>query len=218
MNNSRFSAEELKGALKWRYATKVFDRTKKIPAEVWGALEEALVLSPSSFGLQPWKFIEVKSPELREKLKEVSWGQGQIVDASHLMVFAVRTTVDEKFVDHYVDRTSEVAGVSKESLSKYRDMMVQGINAKRAGGELRAWASRQVYIALGGFMTAAAALGVDTCPMEGIDPAKYDELLGLKGKGFETLVVCAAGYRSTEDKYAEKAKVRFEKGEVLEER
>jgi nitroreductase len=202
-------------ALKWRYATKKFNSTRKIPAETWAALEQALVLAPSSFGLQPWKFFVIHDPETRKKLSAASWGQTQPVECSHFVVFAVRKNLSTADVDRFVDRIVEVRGGSKESLKSYRDVMVRSTDDARAEGKIDAWSSRQVYIALGQFMASAAVLGVDACPMEGIDPAKYDEILGLAAQGYTAICACAAGYRADDDKYAKAPKVRFKTGDVV---
>ena len=206
---------QLTTALDWRYATKKFDPAKKIPADVWAALEHSLVVAPSSFGLQPWKFIVITDPDVRAKLVPVSWGQTQVVDAAHHVVFAVRKGVDVAFVDKFLARQVEVRGGSLEALAGYRGMMTGFVEKITAAGGIDDWATRQIYIALGQFMTAAALLGVDACPMEGIDPAAYDDILGLKGTEFATVVACSVGYRAADDKYATAAKVRFPVADVL---
>jgi|SRR5579885_626661 len=202
-------------ALNWRYATKKFDPAKKIPPDLWTALEQALILAPSSYGLQPWKFVVVQDAALRQKLSAASWGQTQPVDCSHYVVFAVRKDVGAAHVDRFIDRTVEVRGGSKEALKGYRDMMLGSLEKARANGRLDTWQSHQVYIALGQFLASAALLGVDACPMEGIEPPKYDELLGLSAQGYATLCAAAAGYRAAEDKYAVAKKVRFKPAEVV---
>jgi nitroreductase len=203
-------------ALHWRYAVKKFDASKKIPASTWTAMEESLVLAPSSFGVQPWKFLVVDNTELRAKLVAASWGQAQVVDASHLVVFALKQDVGEEHIDRYMARTAEVRGITVESMDPFKKVIMGSFAGARAKGFLDTWQSRQVYIALGQFMTAAALLGVDTCPMEGLEPAKYDETLGLTGTGYTTLCACPAGYRSADDKYATTPKVRFPISEVIE--
>ncbi len=210
------SPSELLAALNWRYATKKFDPAKKIPAETWSALEQALVLSPSSFGIQPWKFLVVTNPAVREKLVPVSWGQTQPKDASHFVVFAVRKDLPEAHIDRYVARTAELRGSTPDALAPFKKMMMGSLEGARAKGFLDTWQTHQVYIALGQFMASAAVLGVDTCPMEGLEPAKYDETLGLAGTGFATVVACAAGYRAGDDKYATLPKVRFPAAEVIQ--
>jgi len=210
------SNELLLQQLQWRYATKKFDSIKKISPEDWHTLEEALLLTPSSFGLQPWRFYVVTDPHLRQKLVPISWGQTQVVDASHLVVFAVKKDLTTKDVDIYLQRIVDVRKVSADSLKTYRDMMVGFVNRPRNEFDIVAWATRQVYIALGNFMTSAALLGIDTCPMEGIEPAKYDEALGLGRDGYQTVVVCPAGYRASDDKYASLPKVRFKRDDVIQ--
>ncbi len=212
------STETLIDQLNWRYATKKFDATKKIPADQWAALEEATVLSPSSFGLQPWKFIVVTDPALRATLKVKSWNQPQVTDASHLMVFARRASMSRVEIDAYIDRIVEVRKVPRETLNGYRDMMAAFIEKPAPAFDVKVWTSCQVYIALGVFLSAAAMLGIDACPMEGIDPAAYDEVLGLKAKGFATTVVAAAGYRASDDPIAAMAKVRMNMEDAIERR
>lgn len=203
-------------ALNWRYAAKKFDADKKIPAQTWTALEQALVLSPSSFGIQPWKFIVVTDAAVKAKLVPISWGQTQPLECSHHVVFAVRKGLGEADLDRYLARTAEVRGVAVQSLAGFKQMMLGSLNKAAAAGTLDTWQTHQIYIALGQFMASAALLGVDTCPMEGIEPGQYDEVLGLVGAGYATVVACAAGYRATDDKYATLPKVRFSVADVVE--
>jgi nitroreductase len=201
--------------LRWRYAVKKFDSSKKIPADTWAALEQAIVLSPSSYGLQLWKFVVITDPALREKLKAVSWGQSQITDASHLVVLCGRTSVTEADLDKHIGRMAQVRGVGADTLADYKKMMM---GTTRAGFPAVEWTARQAYIALGVFLTSAALLGVDACPMEGFENEKYDEILGLKDQGYASAVVATAGYRAADDKYAEAAKVRFDVNDVIDRR
>ncbi len=198
---------QLDAALRWRYATKAFD-TRPIPADVWKVLEQSLQLAPSSYGLQPWKFLVVTDAAKRALLRPNSWGQSQVTDASHLVVFTRQTSVNAADVQAFFDQMVSERRADPAKLEPYRQMMLQNVAQGMPAERQREWAARQVYIALGQFMAAAAVLGVDTCPLEGIDPAKYDEILGLKGTRHETVVACAAGYRSAEDKYAGMAKIR----------
>lgn len=206
---------ELLAALNWRYATKVFDPTKKIPADTWAALEESLILTPSSFGLQPWKFIIVQDQELREKLVAHTWRQRQVADCSHLVVMATRRSMGEPEIDANITRMIEVRGGTPEALAGFRKMLTGTL---ASGYMTKEWAKMQAYIALGQFMAAAALLGIDTCPMEGFAPDKYDELLGLEAQGFTTAVLCPAGYRHPDDRYASLPKVRFKSSDVIEHR
>lgn len=209
---------ELLEALRWRYATKRFDPTRRIPDETWSALEASLVLTPSAFGLQPWTFLVVTDPALKARLREVSWGQSQVEDCSHLVVFAARRSIEAKDIDRLIDRIAAVRGVPAASLSGYRDMMAGSLLGENRPDGAAEWAARQVYIALGQFLAAAAVLGVDTCPMEGLDPARYDEILGLAGTGYRILAACPVGYRSGDDGYATLPKVRFPIEDVIQRR
>ena len=202
--------------LKWRYAVKKFDANKKIPDTVWQVLEQSLVLSPSSFGLQPWKFFVVENPETREQLLPHSWGQKQVVDASHLVVLAIKEDIDKADVDRYVKRMADVQQVPVENLEKFGEVVKGFLANPPFPFEVNSWSTRQVYIALGFLMTCAAMLEIDTCPMEGIVPSEYDRVLGLSTKGYSTAVVCTLGYRAEDDAAADKAKVRFPTEEVVE--
>jgi nitroreductase len=209
------SGSQLVEALNWRYATKKFDSTKKIDAKTWSSLEEALILSPSSYGLQPWKFIVVENQEIKNKLKEVSWNQSQVSDCSHHVVFAIKEKMDEEHITHFIEQTAKVRGMDASVMDGYKKMMVGDLVSGPRSQMISEWAARQAYIALGNFMTAAAMIGVDTCPLEGIDPSKYDEILGMKGSGYRVVVACPAGYRASDDKYAQSKKVRFDSNELI---
>lgn len=202
--------------LHWRYATKQFDPTQQIPPETWHVLEQSLVLTPSSFGLQPWKFFVVRNPDLRQQLVEHSWGQKQVVDASHLVVFAIKKNLNAADVERYLARMAEVQQVPVESLQGFGKVVKGFMEKPPYPLDVDDWSTRQVYIALGQFMTTAAMLGVDTCPMEGFVPAKYDEVLGLNAQGYAAVLVCPAGYRAADDKNAAKPKVRFTTEDVVQ--
>ena len=216
MNATTFSPQEVLKQLQWRYATKEFDSGKKIPEDVWKVLEQSLVLAPSSFGVQPWKFFVIRNPEIRHQLVEHSWGQKQVEEASHLVVLTIKEDVNSEDVDTYLQRMSEVRNTPVEKLQGLGNMVKGFLKEPPYPLDKDAWSTRQVYIALAFFMFTAAMLEIDTCPMEGFVPAKYDEVLGLKDKGYHTVVVCAAGYRLPSDKYANMAKVRFETEDVVE--
>lgn len=203
-------------SLNTRYATKRFDPSRKIPGPVWNSLEESLVLTPSAFGLQPWRFLVVTDPTLKARLREVSWGQSQVEDCSHLVVFAARRFIESKDIDRLIDRIAVVRGVPQASLSGYRDMMAGSLLGEARPDRGAEWAARQVYIALGQFIAAAAILRIDACPMEGLDPARYDEILGLVGTDYRVLAACPVGYRSEDDGYATLPKVRFPLEEVIQ--
>ena len=214
MNN--ITTRQLLESLHWRYATKVFDAAKKIPADLWQTLEQALVLTPTSYGLQPYRFLVINNPAKRTELLPHSWNQKQVVDASHFVVFAALTKMTPADVTKLIQRTSDVRKIPAESLGFYRDMMLGDIVNGPRGKAAHEWATRQTYIALGNLMTCAAVLGVDACPMEGLVPAEYDRVLGLTASDYATVVACALGYRSASDKYAGLTKVRYETSELVQ--
>jgi len=209
------TTEQLLTSLRWRYATKVFDPARKISAATWAALEDTLVLAPSSFGLQPWRFLVVGDTAIRAKLRPHSWDQAQVTDASHFVVFLARTEITAGDIAHLIERTAEVRGQPVAALAPYRQIMEGNLLTDARKPHLHDWAARQAYIAMGQLMTAAAVLGIDTCPMEGFDPSKYDEILGVRKDGYATLAAVALGYRAEGDKYATLPKVRYPKAEVI---
>ena len=197
-------------ALHWRYATKLFDPTKKIPPEDWQALEESLRLAPSSYGLQPWQFIVIQDPTLRKKLTPVSWNQPQIEACSHLVVIATLRTITEDYIQTYIQ---SIANIRQEPLHKY-DLYKRYIHKDLIHGPrhamIKEWAARQAYIPLGIFMSTAALLHIDTCAIEGFEPDKYNDLIGLTNSEYTATVVIAAGYRAQTDVTASNPKVRFD--------
>jgi len=215
---STITGESLLQQLNWRYATKKFDPTRKIPAADWAVLEQALVLTASSYGLQPWKFIVVTDPSLKTKLRAASWNQGQVEDCSHHVVLTAKQDISEADLDRFIARTAEVRGVTAESLAGYRGFMLGDLVNGPRHAIINEWAARQAYIAMGNLLTSAAVLGIDACPFEGIEPAKYDEILGLQGTGYGTVAACPVGYRAADDKYASAPKVRFEAKDVVDHR
>jgi len=209
------STEQLTAAQEWRYATKVFDPARQIPAATIAALEAALVLSPSSFGLQPYQFLIITDSAVREKLLPFTWGQKQVTESSHYVVFTARTQLSDEHIDAFIQRIGDVRGIAPESLKGYRDMMHGNLIAGPRSNVIPEWATRQAYIALGNLMTSAALLGVDACPIEGFEPEKYDEVLKLNGSGYGACVCCALGYRAAGDKHATLPKVRFPADELV---
>ncbi len=216
------SKEQLLEALNWRYATKRFDPNKKIPDDKWQTLERALILTPTSYGLQPYHFIVMTDREKRAELLAHSWNQQQVVDCSHFVVLTARTKMTEADVDKFVSRMIEVRKLPADAAQKegsqlatYRGMMLGDVVHGSRGKIAHEWATRQTYIALGNLMTCAAVLGIDACPMEGIIPSEYDRVLNLEKTGYATVVACALGYRAESDKYASLPKVRFEASDLI---
>lgn len=218
MVNSRramsLSTEKLLAALSWRYATKRFDATRHIPEAIWDALEESLVLTPSSFGLQPWKFLVIKDPGVRANLAAESWNQPQVTEASHYVVLTARTDLDSHDIDAWLSRMAEVQSTPPETVAMLKGM-IEGFAQGMSHEARHAWNIRQVYIALGQLMTTAAVLGIDACPMEGLSTAGYDHILNLEGSGYATVVACALGYRTAEDRAGKTQKARFDRSQVI---
>jgi nitroreductase len=192
-----------------RYATKKFDTTKKLATKDLSTLLEAIRLSASSYGLQAYKVVVVENDEIRKQLRSVSWDQPQITDASQLLVFAVETNAGEATVDGFVKNIANTRNMNISDLSGYSDMMKGSF--KQPKEVIQNWLTHQAYIGLGFGLVAAASLNIDGCPMEGFDPEKYDEILGLKEKNLHSVVLLAVGYRSSEDGYQHLAKVRRSK-------
>lgn len=212
------SPQDLLTALRWRYAVKKFDPAREIPAETWDALETALQLTASSYGMQPWKFLVVRDPALRAELRAASWNQSQVTDCSHFLVFAHHPDVHDGDIKRFLDSFSAARSIPRESLDRYGQVIANDVITGPRAATIQEWTARQCYIALGNFMTAAALLGVDTCPMEGLSNPRYDQILGLDKTRFRTVVACAAGYRSPDDKSATAAKMRYPKEELFERR
>ena len=201
--------------LNWRYATKTFDAAKKVSDEDWRILENSLTLAPSSFGIQPYKFIVVTDQATKEKLKPAAWGQTQITDSSHLVVFAYKKTLNDADIDHYIERIVEVRGTPRETLADYEGVMKNAAKKAVEGGTVETWNSRQAYLALGFLLETAALLNIDATPMEGFDAVQFNEILGLTD--YSAVVVCAVGYRNAEaDWLAALPKVRFPKEELIQ--
>jgi nitroreductase len=198
----------------WRYATKKFDPTKKISTEDLNTLKEAIRLSSSSYGLQPYKVIIVENPELRAQLQGAAYGQAQVVDASHLIVFANETNVDNQSVDTYINRISETRNIPAESLAGFGNYMKGPINSMPDDVK-KTWTEKQTYLALGNLLNAAAELKIDVTPMEGFVPAKVNDILGLNELGLNASLLAPIGYRSEEDATQYLKKVRKSNTELF---
>ncbi|WP_293887771.1 MULTISPECIES: NAD(P)H-dependent oxidoreductase [unclassified Sphingobacterium] len=197
----------LKESLKWRYAVKKYSAQKVSDANVKTILE-AINLSASSAGLQPYRVIVVKNPEIRKQLAEGGFNP-QVEEASHLLVFAALDNLSIEHVDDYMQRMADTRGIPVEALGEFRKILVVNITG-RTPEENFIWATKQAYIGLGNGLLAAADLRIDATPMEGFDPAKFDEVLGLKEQGLKSVVLLSLGYRDSEkDPYVNAAKVRL---------
>ncbi len=191
----------------WRYATKKFDATKKVSTEDINTLKEAVRLSVSSYGLQPYKIIIVENPEIRAKLQQAAWGQSQIVDASHLFIFANDTNIGDEAIDEFLNSISITRETPLDALSGYGDFMKSKISTLEPSVK-NVWTSKQTYLALGNLLNAAAELKIDATPMEGFDPKQVNEILGLDKLNLNASLIATIGYRHEEDQTQHDAKVR----------
>lgn len=201
--------------LKWRYATKKFDPTRKVPAEDLEKIKKAVQLSVSSYGLQLYKVLIIEDQELRKKLKPASWGQDQITDSSHLIVFCSYAEVKDYHVDEFLERKGETQQLNMQNLIEYGNFMKNKINEK-SDIEKAHWTARQTYLALGNLLAACAELKIDACPMEGFEPDQYSKILGLEEQGLNASVIAAIGYRTANDQRQFANKVRKPEHKLFE--
>ncbi len=201
-------------SLNWRYATKKFDETKIISGDHLETIKEALRLTPSSFGLQPWKFVILKNKEIQKSLVEHSWHQNQVAEASHVIVLCRKNTLDETFVQEYINDYAQTMWAPVEALDGYKDMMNWFLS--KLDDEAKAtWANKQIYIALWSIMTVVAEMWIDACPMEWFSAPEYDRILNLQSEDLSSVVVLPIGYRAEDDEQLKRPKVRFEQKDVI---
>ena len=200
--------------LNWRYATKKFDATKKISDADLNTLKEAVRLAASSYGLQPYKVVIVENPEIREQLKAAAYGQTQITDASQLFIFANDLNAGPESVADYIKNISETRGIPVEALGGFEDMM-NGVISNLSQDAKNIWTAKQTYIALGTLLSAAAELKIDATPMEGFNPAAFNEILGFDKLGLNASVIATVGYRHEEDEAQHFKKVRKSQEELF---
>lgn len=213
--SERIEGEKILEKLKWRYAVKTYDPSKKVSGADLEALEEAVLLAPSSFGIQPYKVLVVTDPDLRERLKPAAYNQTAITDASHLFVFAYKRTLNDADVNRFISRIAEVRGQTRDSLASLEGTLKGSVERSVASGQVETWNSRQAYIALGFLLQTAALLNIDSTPMEGFDPEKVNEVLGLTEHS--AVAIAALGYRdAANDWLAALPKVRKPKDELIQ--
>ncbi|MEN6618529.1 MAG: NAD(P)H-dependent oxidoreductase [Rikenellaceae bacterium] len=201
--------------LKWRYATKRFDTTKKISSDKLEILKEAINLAPTSYGLQPFKVVIIENQKIREELREAAWGQPQITEASQIFLFCNFTEMGPDKIDGYLKLRAEINNTDVNEAKSYGDMMKSQM-AALTPEQVLAWTAKQAYIALGTLVAAASELQIDSCPMEGFDKVKFDEILCLKEKGLTSAMLAAVGYRSAEDGTQHFRKTRKPLSEIFE--
>ncbi|MFZ6861059.1 NAD(P)H-dependent oxidoreductase [Undibacterium sp. Ji67W] len=183
--------------LQWRYATKKYNPAKVVPQEKVDKIVEAVRLTATSSGLQPYEVLVVTNAEIREKIKPVAWNQAQVTESSHLLVFAAWDNYTAERINMMFDLTNDVRGFKNEGWENYRNMLLSTYPTRDAEVNFQ-HAARQAYIGLGTALIAAAEQEVDSTPMEGFDPAAVDEILGLRAKGLRSVVILPIGYREAE--------------------
>lgn len=193
--------------LKWRYATKQFDTTKKLPQKQVDLLLKTINLTASSYGLQPYSVLIIENEEIKTQLKEAAWYQSQVTDASHVILFAAKTNLSQSDIDEFIQRISKIRNTPIGALAEYEDMMKGFVNALTPEDAV-IWATKQAYIALGQLLVTCAIESIDACPMEGFNKERFDEILSLKEKNLTSVVMVTVGYRSSEDQYQHLPKVR----------
>ncbi len=191
----------------WRYATKKFDASKKISEADLDQLKEAIRLSTSSYGLQPYKIIVVENADLRAQIQTAAWGQSQIVDASHLLIFANQINFGDTEIEAYAKNTALTRGLTLESVTGFADFMKSKISTLPEDVK-NIWSAKQTYLALGNLLNAAAHLKIDATPMEGFVPEKVNAILGLNELSLNACLIATIGYRHEEDALQYLKKVR----------
>jgi nitroreductase/dihydropteridine reductase len=193
--------------LEWRYATKKFDSTKKLPESKLNILKQAFNLTATSFGLQTISLLVVTNPETRQALFEPAYKQKQVVDASHLLVICIKETIETKDVNDYFDNIRDTRNTPETILAPYRKNLIETME-RMTTKEQQEWSMNQAYIALGNLMTVCAIEGIDSCPMEGFVPSTYDDILNLKALGLKSALLLPVGYRAEDDMFSGFLKVR----------
>lgn len=200
--------------LKWRYATKKFDKDRKVPQEKLEVLTQAFNLTATSFGLQPVKLLVVSDPATQERLVAPAYNQMQVASASHLLILCVEKELSASFVHDYFDKVRMVRETPEEILAPYRKTLAQQFEQQNKE-KARAWAINQAYLAMGNLMTVCALERVDACPMEGFDAEKYDHELHLEEKGLTSVLLMPIGYRAQDDMFSDFKKVRRSRAETI---
>ena len=214
---SSMSPSDLRQALNLRQAIKMFDSSRMIPSDTWHALEESMWLTPSSYNTQPWKFLVITDEELKIQLRAQAFKQPQVEDCSHLVVFCSLKSMDRSWIDRLMSLTAKARGVTPESLSGYGDLIAKDILGERKE-QVNEISTRHCFLAMGSLMANAAALGLDSCPIEGFRHEKFDEILGLQSTPWRTSLICAVGYRDQRQSTTILPRVRFPKEEIIEHR
>ena len=200
--------------LKWRYAVKKFDHHKILSDNQINILKQAFNLTATSYGLQPIKLVVVKNKDIQKELVLHSWNQQQISQASHLLVICIDTKLDETDVEKYFERVKEIRNTPDEIINSFKEYLTTTISEKTTE-DLLSWGKNQAYLALGNLLTVCANEKIDSCPMEGFIPEKYNEVLGLKEKNLSSVLVLPVGYRAEDDIMTHQKKVRKNIDEIV---
>jgi len=201
-------------SLTWRYACKKFDANKKLNKDQIDVLSQAFNLTATSFGLQPLKMLIVKNDALKAELLPHAYFQPQITTCSHLLILCIDTAFDEHSIDAYFDLEKDVRGTSEEIVGKFRNQL-KTIYKKMDSQQIDTSAIYQAYIAIGTLMTVCAEQQIDSCPMEGFNPVKIDEILGLEKKNLRSVLLLPVGYRADDDIMSAMKKVRKPLDQVI---
>ena len=194
-------------SLNWRYATKKFDSNRKLSKNQVNILKNAFNLTASSYGLQPIKLIVISNPEIKNTLLDSSFNQKQVIQCSHLLVICIETDIDESYIELYFKRVVDIRKTSAKVLESFKNSIINEFN-DMSNTSIINWSKNQAYLALGNLMTVCAVEGIDSCPMEGFVPEKYNEILDLKSKNLKSVLVMPVGYRSVDDQFSSFKKVR----------
>lgn len=201
-------------SLQWRYATKKFDKNRKLTSEQIEILKDAITLTPTSLGLQAFKVMVIDDDETKAKIFPHAYNQAQIVTSSHIFLFCAMKQIDNEYVDTHINRTAKANNRKVEDLSGYRQMVLGSI-ANRNDDQILNWNAKQTYIAAGNLLNTCALEKIDSCPMEGFSVADVSDVLGLDAQGLVPTVMIPVGYRSEDDKNQFLNKVRKTKDEVF---
>lgn len=201
-------------ALKWRYATKKFDKNKVLSEEKMEILKQAFNLTATSYGLQPIKMVIVHNKKVQAKLVECSMNQQQVASASHVLVLCIEREINKEFIENYFNFVQKIRATPNEILSPFKDFLIDDFKNKHID-EIASWATNQAFLAMGTLLTVAATEAIDACPMEGFEPDKYDEVLGLDKLNLRSVLVLPVGYRAKDDMFSEFKKVRRPLSDVI---
>ena len=201
-------------ALKWRYATKKFDENRILSEDKIEILKHAFNLTATSYGLQPIKMVIVHNKELQQKLVAYSMNQQQVASASHVLVLCIEREIDKVFIENYFNYVQKIRATPNEILSPFKDFLIDDFKNKHID-EITSWATNQAFLAMGTLLTVSATEAIDACPMEGFEPEKYDEVLGLDKLNLKSVLVLPVGFRAKDDMFSEFKKVRRPISDVI---